>query len=150
MNDKREAENLDDKKKKNWGCIIFGSIGIAIFIIMAAIAIPNMIYVYPIPNLSDCSGNLRNLGIVITNYSTDHQGHYPQNLKVLEIQGFIKILPKCPKTDEDYIYEIHGWNDEDFSVFCPNPEKHIGSAGPRSVTESLFYHSGEGVKQVDK
>ena len=99
--------------------------------------------------LSSCSGNLRNLGIIITNYSTDNQGHYPQNLDVLVKRGYIEKLPSCPNSDESYIYEIDGWDDDSFTVQCPNPEGHVGSRGPRSTTVSLYFTSGKGVKQVD-
>ncbi|MCK4666971.1 hypothetical protein KAU33_09490 [Candidatus Dependentiae bacterium] len=100
--------------------------------------------------LSSCSGNLRNLGIVVTVYSTDHKGHYPQNLEVLIMLGYIERLPRCPHSKKSYIYEIDGWDDDSFTVRCPNPEKHIGKTGPESQTAELYFTSGKGVIQKDK
>ena len=109
-----------------------------------------MFYRRPRPILYSCSGNLRNMGIIITNYSTDHEGHYPQNLKVLVELGYIERLPTCPESDEPYILEIDGWDDDSFTVWCPNPTKHTGSMGPKSTTASLYYSAGKGVFQVDE
>ena len=105
MNDLKE-EQTPQKKKFNWGRFWFWMISLLIIGILIGIAIPNMIYVrvYRIPD--SCSGNLRNLGIIITNYSTDHQGHYPQNLIELETLGYIETLPTCPKTGESYILQV--------------------------------------------
>ena len=149
MNELKE-EQTPQKKKFNWGRFWFWMISLLIIGILIGIAIPNMIYMRVTPIPDSCSGNLRNLGIIITNYSTDHKGHYPQNLGILEELGYVESLPTCPSSDKNYIYMVNGWNSPDFTVWCPNPEEHVGSSGPKSVTASLYYHSGEGVNQVDK
>ena len=123
---------------------------VAIIGILAAIAVPNMIYARRKAILSSCSGNLRNLGIIVTNYSTDHKGHYPQNLDQLTTLGYIETLPTCPASDAAYTYTIEGWDDDDFTILCPNPTNHVGAAGPRSTTASLYYAAGSGVMQVDQ
>lgn len=142
-----EQEPIQDKKKKykwlQWVILIF------ILIVYSAVGIPGMIYARKKAVLSSCSGNLRNLGIIITNYSTDQKGHYPQNLEVLTEQGYIKELPVCPLSGESYIYEIHGWDDDSFTVRCPNPTKHVGTVGPRNTKQSLYYKSTRGVKDID-
>ncbi len=137
---------IQEKKKFPWG--IWVTIIIALGI-LTAIAIPNMIYARKKAIRSHCSGNLRNLGIIITNYSTDHKGHYPQNIEELTKQGYIKILPVCPLTGESYILEISGWNDDTFTIWCPNPKKHVKPKGPKSTWESLYYSAGAGVRQMD-
>ena len=94
-----------------------------------------------------CSGNLRNLGIIITNYSTDHQGHYPQNLDVLKTLGYIEILPVCSETGNQYILQVDGWDSPDFTVFCPNPEEHTHYETGK-ILKSFYYASRKGVIEV--
>ncbi|MCK4666134.1 hypothetical protein KAU33_05270 [Candidatus Dependentiae bacterium] len=144
-----EQEPIQDKKKKykwlQWVILIF------ILIVYSAVGIPGMIYARKKAVLSSCSGNLRNLGIIITNYSTDQKGHYPQNLEELTKYAYIEELPVCPETGESYIYEISGWDDIGFTIWCPNSEKHVGSKGPtgRRAPKSLYYSAGAGVRNVD-
>ena len=137
-------------KKAKGFTLIELMIVVAIIGILAAIAIPNMIYARRKAILSSCSGNLRNIGIIVTNYSTDHKGHYPQAMDQLTSLGYIESLPACPNSDVAYVLTISGWDDTGFTVDCPNPTNHVGAAGPRSVTASLYYTAGAGVKQVDQ
>ncbi|MCK4667341.1 hypothetical protein KAU33_11355 [Candidatus Dependentiae bacterium] len=142
-----------EKRKKYSGnifLILNSFILISVMTIAVCVAIPNMVEGPRKPKISRCSGNLRNLGIIVTNYSTDHNGHYPQNLKVLVELGYIEELPTCSIKNKPYLYSIDGWDDDDFTVWCPNPEKHVGTSGPKSTTASLYYHAGEGVIQEDK
>ena len=141
------------KRKKYSGnifIILNSFILISVITIAICAAIPNMVSGPRKHKISRCIGNLRNLGIIVTNYSTDHNGHYPQDLKVLVELKYIEELPKCSSTNKPYLYSIEGWDDDDFTVWCPNPEKHVGSSGPKSTTASLYYHAGQGVIQVDK
>lgn len=137
------------EKKFDWVRFVVWSF-FFIFIIFLVIGTVESSFECRPPRGPGCEGNLRNLGIIITNYSTDYKGHYPQNLDVLVEHGYINELPTCPLTDKSYTYEVDGWDSEDFTVWCPNPEDHIGTSGPKSVTASLYYYSGLGVIQVDK
>ena len=83
---------------------------VAIIGILAAIAVPNMIYARKKAILSSCQGNLRNLGIVCTSYSTDHKGHYVQSLPHLQTLGYIQEMPTCPVSDANYVYTIDAWD----------------------------------------
>lgn len=85
-----------------------------------------------------CEGNLRNLGVVVEKYSVDHNGHFPQNLRVLEEQMYLSsYYPVCPVKNHEYIYQVDGWDDNDFTIWCPNPKKHIGDK-PFSLIGKLF------------
>ncbi len=140
-----EEEKTTTKKKINWKRFWFWLIFLIVISLLLIIYIPNRIYSRRKAVLSSCSGNLRNLGIIITNYSTDHKGHYPQNLEVLVEQKYILELPVCPVSGKSYLYYSDGWNSTDFIVSCPNPQEHVGSQGPKSVTRLLYYASGRGV-----
>ncbi|MCK4667818.1 hypothetical protein KAU33_13760 [Candidatus Dependentiae bacterium] len=148
MNNIREEEKTPQKKKFNWKRFWFWLIFLIVISLVIIIVIQNMIYARRKALLSSCSGNLRNLGIIITNYSTDHKGHYPQNLEVIETLGYIEKLPVCPVSGKSYLYYSDGWNSTDFIASCPNPQEHVGSQGPKSVTSSLYYASGRGVIAV--
>ncbi|MDD3627333.1 MAG: hypothetical protein PHV06_08445 [bacterium] len=93
-----------------------------------------------------CKSNLRNLGLMITNYSVDHNGHYPQNLEVLEELGYITSLPTCPSSDKDYNYYVNGWDSSDFTVWCPNPEDHFDKGNLSKDIISLYFTKGKGVQ----
>ena len=139
-----EQEPIQEKKKKfPWG--IWIKI-IVILGLLSAIAIPQIKYAKRKAILSSCWGNLRNLGIIVTNYSTDHKGHYPQNIDELTRLGYIKKLPVCPLTGKSYLYEISGWDDVSFTIYCPNAEEHVGPEGPKSrmKPKSIFYAAGCG------
>ena len=150
MNNIRDEEKIPQKKKINWKRFGFWLLAIIIVFSFLYIIYRDSVYVDYFDILDSCSGNLRNLGIVVTNYSTDHEGHFPQNLKHLTTLGYIDTLPACPFMDKPYVYSIDGWDDDDFTIWCPNPEEHEGIKGPKSTTASLYYHKGEGVIQVDK
>ncbi|MDD3627562.1 MAG: hypothetical protein PHV06_09605, partial [bacterium] len=144
-----------DNRKKYSGkfFLVINSIIFIILIIIFLIfcVIPNMIYVRSGKTiLKSCSANLRNLGLMIENYASDHKGHYPQSLEVLETLGYIETkLPGCYKTGKPYKYSVDGWDSETFTVWCPNPEVHFGTSGPQSRCASLYYTSGMGTNQVD-
>ena len=152
MNDIKE-DQTPMSKGFNWERFCLCVISILIIGVFFGIILPNMIYPRGggmSQELQYCSGNLRNLGLIIYHYSSDHKGHYPQNLYILITNGYIEKLPTCTVTGKHYLLEIEGWDSKDFTVWCPNPEKHAGTKGPKSVTASLYYHSGEGIIQVDK
>ena len=135
MNDLKE-EQTTQKKKFDWGRFWFWSISLLIIAIFLVIAIQNIRYAKRKAVLSSCSGNLRNLKIIITNYSTDHKGHYPQNLQVLKDQGYTLQNPICPISGKPYIYQVDGWDSNDFTIMCPNPEKHDSSEGLRQTSHT--------------
>ena len=143
MNDIRE-EHIDIRDYWKWIIIL---VFVVIFLL---IAIPNIIHQQksPHPGMS-CSGQLRNLGAIIRKYY-ENNNHYPQNLEVLVEQKYLKEIPRCWIEEKPYLYQVNGWDSEDFTVSCPNPEEHVGSSGPKSITASLYYHAKEGVVQVDK
>ncbi len=149
MNNIREEEKTPQKKRFNWKSFWFWLIFIIIGSLFLIIVIQNRIYARRKALLSSCSGNLRNIGIIITNYSTDHKGHYPQNLEVLFEQKYISRDSKkyfvCPVSGKPYLYFVDGWDSNDFMISCPNPQEHVGSQGPKSVTRLLYYASGRGV-----
>ncbi|MCK4668000.1 hypothetical protein KAU33_14695 [Candidatus Dependentiae bacterium] len=129
--------------------ILYGIIISALFLIVFV-----FIYHYksykshkPVYDLQDCTSNLRYIGIAIEEYSNDNGGHYPQNLKELVEKKYRLGDLSCPITDIEYRYEINGWDDDDFTVWCPNPNKHIGSWGLRSKTKVLYFHGGKDLKQ---
>ena len=150
MNDLKEEQT--PQKKFDWSKLI----PFIILILVISLGIIAFIYKFYYPHYpssyfsTKCSGYLRSLGIIIWSYSQDHKGHYPQNLVRLKQLGYIEDLPVCPVSGKPYIYQVNGWDSPDFTVFCPNPEEHVGSSGPGSVTVSLYYVSGSGVNQVDK
>ncbi|MDD3627560.1 MAG: hypothetical protein PHV06_09595 [bacterium] len=149
MNDIKE-DQTPMKKRFNWERFCLCVISILIIVFFLMIAIPNIIHQhqYPHPRMS-CHRQLINIGIIINQYHVDNK-HYPQNLEVLIDKKYLDELPRCWVEDKPYIYQIEGWDSKDFTVWCPNPEKHAGTKGPKSVTASLYYHSGEGIIQVDK
>ena len=140
-----EKQEPIKKKKSKW---LQWFIVIVILCVIAAIAIPRINYERRKKILSSCSGKLRNLGLIITNYCIDQKGHYPQNLEVLTKQVYIEELPVCPLTGKSYIYDISGWDDVNFTLYCPNAEEHVGPEGPKSrmKPKSLYYSKGVGVK----
>ncbi|MCK4666554.1 hypothetical protein KAU33_07385 [Candidatus Dependentiae bacterium] len=92
-----------------------------------------------------CAGNLRNLGIILTVYSTDHKGHYPQNLNVIKDLGYIANLPKCPLCGEDYILKIDSWYSVKFEIFCPCADKHQANKKEVKKVRILKYEAARGV-----
>ena len=148
----KEQEPIQKKKKKfSWERFWIWTIIIIILGVLTEMAITSTNYAREKARLSTCKGNLRNLGIIVTHYATDHKGHYPQNLEELTKYAYIEELPVCPETGESYIYEISGWDDIGFTIWCPNSEKHVGSKGPtgRRAPKSLYYSAGAGVRNVD-
>ena len=147
----KEQEPIQKKKKFSWERFWIWTIIIIILGILTEMAITSTNYAREKANLSSCSRNLRNLGIIVTNYATDHKGHYPQNLEELTKYAYIEELPVCPETGESYIYEIHGWDDTTFTIWCPNAEEHVGTEGPKSrlKPKSLYYAPGTGPQAVD-
>lgn len=139
-----------DKKQFDWTFIIVLSIIIFLFLL---IYIPKFIHEYKYSYKQDlirCEGNLRNLGLVIENYKTFHKGHFPQSLEVLVEQTNIGELPTCLITGKLYILKVDGWDSEDFTLSCPNPEQHVGNSDRKSETEELYFYPGKGVIQKDK
>lgn len=119
---------------------------VAIIGILAAIAIPNMLYARKKAILSSCKGNLRNLGLMVETYSTDHKGHFfaGTDCSPLVSDGYMKELPVCPINDADYDY-AGGWDSDYFTITCPAQTDHVGTGGPNSTTTSLFYRNESGV-----
>lgn len=149
MNDTMKDEK--GKKKFNWESLWFWIISIIVIVIFITMLFPGLIrFDKGARLLYSCTGNLRNIGLIITNYSTDHKGHYPQNLEILVEQKYFSELPVCPVTGESYIYEIDGWNSFNFAVRCPNPEKHKVRKKLRYLLKQLQYSSGPGVRSVSE
>ena len=46
-------------------------------------------------DLLDCKENLRTLAVAMENYSSEHDGHYPPELKYL-VPNYVESLPRCP------------------------------------------------------
>ena len=150
MNDIREVDKRNNKKKKDWGRITYLVIAIISFaLLIFSFTGRPFIGFHKCTILESCSGNLRNMGIIITNYYKDHKKHYPQNLKVMIEQGYLETLPTCPNSDKNYILQINGWDDDDLTVWCPNPEIH-GYNYNRNDIINLYFYSREGELLGDK
>ena len=126
-------------------------IWVFVIIVILLIAVPNIIYQHnKLPHSHyRCKSNLRNLGRVITNYYTDNEGYYPQNLQELIRSNYLESLPTCFLTDEYYIYEINGWDDDNFTIWCPNPNEHVILNRPNNSAVFSYYYSS-GVQHIDK
>ncbi len=147
MNDTREEEKTKSKKKFNWERLWFWIISIIVIVIFITMLFPGLIrFDKGARLLYSCTGNLRNIGLIITNYSTDHKGHYPQNLEILVEQKYFSELPVCPVTGEPYLYDIAAWNAVDFAVRCPNPDKHEMPGKRKDKNKYLCYKSVIGIK----
>ncbi len=146
----KETEyNQKTMGNKNANTIVT-SVVIVILLFFCIVSMPYMLSFRRRMDLASCRGNLRSLGFIIDNYATDNDGHYPQNLDVLVELGYLEKLPVCPKTNDPYVFEISGWEDETFTIWCPNPKRHIGDSGPCSHTLLLYYEPNSKVNQVDE
>ena len=145
----KQIEETKKKKRINW---------IVIFLILFLLAcvflwmIPSYLHVRSVVITVECKDNLRYLGMIVEIYSGIHNGHFPQNLEILKelnkggewFDKFKNDKIVCGINDDSYIYEIHGWDDDDFTIWCPNPNDHMQpSAGHR--VKLLYYHFGEGL-----
>lgn len=120
---------LEKKKKSGGPSVLFVLAMGAVFLMLAAILVPNFVRARARGSLTACKSNLKNIGTGLEMYSTDWSGKYPSNLEVLTPK-YLKTLPECPAAAsmtyrvqfgpgqtfnpdnyEDYYYvECHGSN----------------------------------------
>ncbi|MCA9780995.1 MAG: hypothetical protein KC800_29955, partial [Candidatus Eremiobacteraeota bacterium] len=66
----------------------------------AAIVVPNFFRARNQGQLTACKSNLKNIGTALEMYSTDYNGHYPDNLEFLT-PNYLLSIPKCPAADKE-------------------------------------------------
>ena len=97
--------------------------------------------------LRNCKYNLLRLAGAIKEYKSDNSEHCPQNLEILEEQGYLEKyfegVLKCPLNENHYSFEISGWETTHFTIRCPNePINHAGRLDPKDeITTELYYSS---------
>ncbi|MCK4666748.1 hypothetical protein KAU33_08355 [Candidatus Dependentiae bacterium] len=138
------------KKRRMLHTVVPVLVVVVISLFCCIVSLPPFLCQQKREKLLGCSNNLRNLGVVVGSYAKDNDGHYPQNLDVLVELGYIEKLPVCPVKNKPYKYTISGWEDETFTIWCPNPKRHIGDSGPCSHTLLLYYEPNSKVNQVDE
>lgn len=70
------------------------------------------------PWLVACGHNLKNIGIALEMYSSDHQGLYPKNLRAL-VPVYLKKLPTCSAARRDtYSVSYKRVGKADFQYHC--------------------------------
>lgn len=81
-------------------------------------------FYYRIPEglFSQCSSNLKNLGIALEMFSTD-QKEYPPDLRALS-PSYLLVAPACPTTENSpYRYQRQG---KDYKITCPGDHTAFG------------------------
>lgn len=140
--------------KKKGFTLIELMIVVAIIGILAAVAIPNMVYTKKKARLSACISNLKAIAGALDMYASDNRDHFPTGTDstpaasgdILMSTGYTKAAVVCPVTEADYLYN-GAWTDDVYTVECANPGDHYYN--PQDVLTSLYWQAEAGMFQYD-
>ncbi len=142
--------------KKKGFTLIELMIVVAIIGILAAVAIPNMVYTKKKAKLSACISNLKAIGNAIDMYASDNNDHFiddsggttpAADAATLMTLGYTKNAIVCPVTAVDYVYD-GSWTEDIYTVLCPNPADHYYN--PQDTLTSLYFKAEAGIIRTDK
>ncbi len=142
--------------KKKGFTLIELMIVVAIIGILAAVAIPNMVYTKKKAKLSACISNLKAIGNALDMYASDNNDHFVDDSgttspaadgDTLMALGYTKNEITCPVTSVDYVYD-GSWTDDIYTVVCPNPASHFYN--PQDQLTSLYFKAEAGIISLDK
>lgn len=137
--------------KKKGFTLIELMIVVAIIGILAAIAIPNMMYAKKKASLSACKSNLESIAKALDMYANDNQDKYPvtgsdvaayDGTGILITEGYMGKGVQCPVGHTDYGYTVDPAGS--YSVACMSPTLHYYT--PSKTLTALYYLSEGGVK----
>ncbi len=144
--------------KKKGFTLIELMIVVAIIGILAAVAIPNMVYTKKKAKLSACISNLKAIGSALDMYASDNGDHFPDqsgtggttpaaNASILMTLGYTKSAIICPVgagTAVNYLY-AGLWTTDVYTVSCPDATLHFYN--PKQTLTSLYFQAEAGIKR---
>lgn len=90
---------------------------IAVFALVVAILVPNLVRARAKGQTKACTTNLKHLGIAAEMYAEDNDGLYPPDLQKM-VGPYLKTVPTCPSA-ATVTYEYQTTIDPDrYTVFC--------------------------------
>jgi len=138
--------------KKKGFTLIELMIVVAIIGILAAIAIPNMVYTKKKAKLSACKSNLKNIAAALDMYAGDNNDTYPTtgttpaaDAGVLITAGYMQKGVTCPVSKTDYTYTMLI---DVYTVSCPAPTGHYYGPKSTATVTTLRYLSQGGVECI--
>lgn len=90
--------------------------------ILAAILVPNFIRARLQGQLTACRSNLGNIATACEMWFDDQSDSYPESLRRLTDNSYLKELPRCPCSDREYNYRLVG--DKGYEIVCPDSKAH--------------------------
>ncbi len=123
---------------------------VAIIGILAAIAIPNMVYTKKKAQLSSCKANLKSVATALDMYANDNQDIYPTagasvaaDGGVLMTNGYTKAGVHCPcSPTAEYTYDYDSGTGV-YTLTCPDATKHFWN--PTQTLTSLYFQAEVGI-----
>ena len=113
---------------------------------VAALPAPGASYLWGSPaaeensELDGCRANLRNLGVTVEFYATDHSGRFPKSLRQITAT-YLKTIPTCPAAQKDTYSPsyVSASAPDVFTMFCS------GKHHPKEPQDYPRYSPGEGL-----